>query len=266
MGRANMRVHAKYFLLSIVMIFLCIAALSLSDVFGDAGDPALITLQRKSVRASSVLVEKGKPPSHYAAERALDGKIGTAWCASQADPGATIEMEFAPAPLRTVHVFGGYGANIGLCKHNNRIKDYELTFILTSGKTVTVKGKLNDPCETSFQIDKEFEGSMEEWCKNPCCDKSCPEKDPKKIQECIRTLERGEVKWVGYPQGGVDGVGEISTPGGEILCVKGLKLKILSVYPGRGSKGTCDTCVSEIVVSPGRLGEDELRALQKKCK
>lgn len=266
MGRMNMGVHAKYFLLSIFMIFLCIAALSLSDVLGDAGDPALITLQRKSARASSVLVEKGKPPSHYAAERAVDGKIGTAWCASQDDPGATFELEFAPAPLRTVHVFGGYGANIGLCKHNNRIKDYELTFVLTSGKTVTVRGKLNDQCESSFHMDKEFEGSMEEWCKNPCYDKSCPEKDPKKIQECIRTLERSEVKWVGYPQGGVSGVGEISTPSNELLCVKGIKLKVLSVYPGRGKKGTCDTCISEIVVSPGIVEDDEVKAFRNKCR
>jgi hypothetical protein len=261
-----MRSHVKNLLLSAVMVLLCILAVSLQGVLGDAADPMLIPLLKKTVRASSVLVEKGKPPSYYAAEKALDGKIGTAWCASQDDPGATIELEFAPAPLRTVHVFGGYGANIGLCRHNNRIKDYELTFILTSGKTVTVRGKLDDQCESSFHLDKEFEGSMEEWCKNPCYDKSCPEKDPKKIQECIRTLERGEVKWVGYPQGGVEGVGEISTPGEEILCVKGIKLKVVSVYPGRGKKGTCDTCVSEIVVSPGRPGEDEFRALQKKCK
>ncbi|HQP47414.1 MAG TPA: discoidin domain-containing protein [Spirochaetota bacterium] len=262
-----MRVHEKFFLSSIVMIFFCIAALSLSEVLGDAGDPALITLQRKNIKSSSVLMEKGKPPSYYAADRAVDGKIGTAWCASQNDPGATIELEFTPAPLRTVHVFGGYGANIGLCKHNNRIKNYELTFILTSGKTVIVRGKLNDPCETSFHMDKEFGGSMEEWCKNPCYDKSCPEKDPKKIQECIRTLERGEVKWVGYPQGGVSGIGEISTPNKELLCVKGIKLKVLSVHPGRGSKGTCDTCVSEIVVSPGwTMDDNEFKKFQKKCK
>jgi len=261
-----MSFSCKNFLLSAVMILLCIVTVSLQGVLGDAGDPELITLQRKSVKASSVLLEKGKPPSYYAAERALDGKVNTAWCASQDDPGATIELEFAPAPLKTVHVFGGYGANIGLCKHNNRIKDCELTFILTSGKTVTVRGKLYDPCETSFHMDKEFEGSMEEWCKNPCHDKSCPEKDPKKIQECIRTLERGEVKWVGYPQGGVSGVGEISTPNGELLCVKGIKLKILSTYPGRGSKGTCDTCISEIVLSPGYAGSDDVKEFRKKCK
>lgn len=261
-----MRLTGKNLLPSAIMILFCIATVSLQGVLGDAGDPALITLQRKSIKASSVLSEKGKPPSYYAAERAVDGKIGTAWCASQDDPGTAIELEFAPVPLKTVHVFGGYGANIGLCKHNNRIKDCELTFVLTSGKSVTVRSKLADSCETSFHMDKEFEGSMEDWCKNPCYDKSCPEKDPKKIQECIRTLERGEVKWVGYPQGGVSGVGEISTPGGELLCVKGLKFKILSVYPGRGKKGTCDTCISEIVVSPGLSEDDEVKEFRKKCK
>ncbi len=261
-----MHISGKRFFLSAIMILLCILTVSLSVLLGDAGDPALITLQRKSVKASSVLAEKGKPPSYYAADRALDGKVNTAWCASQDDPGATIEMEFAPAPLRTVHVFGGYGANIGLCKHNNRIKDYELTFILTSGKPVTVRGTLNDPCETSFNLDKEFEGSMEEWCKNPCYDKSCPEKDLKKIQDCIRTLERGEVKWVGYPQGGVSGVGEVSAPNGELICVKGIKFKVISVYPGRGKRGSCDTCVSEIVLSAGYAWSDDVKEFQKKCK
>ena len=264
-----MRVHAKYFLLSVFMIFFCIAALSLSDILGDAGDPALITLQRKSVRASSVLVEKGKPPSHYAAERALDGKVNTAWCASQADPGASIEMELAPAPVRSVHILGGYGATTGLCRHNNRIKGYELTFMLTSGKAVTVRGEFTDHiCEAGFKRSKDTDSTIEDWCKNPCVTEGgdCPQKDQQKLQECVRAQEKYQVAWVGYDRGGVSGIGEISTPGGDILCVKGLKLKILSVYPGRGKKGTCDTCVSEIVVSPGRLGEDELRALQKKCK
>lgn len=48
-----------------------------------------------------------------------------------------------------------------------------------------------------------------------------------------------------YPLRGVMGVGEISTPGEELIWVKGIKLKVLSVYPGRGSKGTCDTCFAE---------------------
>jgi hypothetical protein len=231
----------------------------------------MIRLQRKNIRASSVLVENGRPPSYYAAERALDGKINTAWCASQDDPAPTFEVEFAPAPLKAIHIFGGYGANIGLCRHNNRIKDYELTFILTSGKTVNVRGKLNDECETSFHMAYELYDnppSIEEWCKNPCYDKTCPEKDPKKVQECIRTQEMRGVQWVGSGGGGAGIVGRVSPPKGneEFLCVKGIKLKVLSVYPGRGKKGTCDTCISEIVVSLGFMGDEEREALQNKCK
>ena len=260
-----MRFSSKYLLLSSIMILLCIVTVSLQGVLGDAGDPALITLQRKSVKASSVLTEKGKPPSYYAAERALDGKINTAWCASQDDPGATIEMEFAPAPLRNVHVFGGYGSNIGLCKHNNRIKGYELTFMLTSGKTVKVRGEMSDLCCHN----EECVRYTEKFCTDPCSFEggNCPEKDPKIIQECIRDATQGPVTWFGSPQGVVESVGKISTPNEELLCVKGIKLKILSVYPGRGSKGTCDTCVSEIVVSPGRtMEDDEFIQFQKKCK
>ena len=264
-----MRISGKRFFLSAIMILLCILTVSLSVLLGDAGDPALITLQRKSVRASSVLAEKGKPPSYYAADRALDGKVNTAWCASQDDPGATIELEFAPAPVKNVHVLGGYGASIGLCRHNNRIKGYELTFMLTSGKTVTVRGELNDQvCETGFNRSTEFDGSIEDWCKNPCITsgENCPQKDPKKIQDCVREQERRQVAWVGADRGGVSGIGEISTPNGELLCVKGLKLKILSVYPGRGSKGTCDTCISEIVLSPDVYDPAEVVKLQKGCK
>ena len=263
-----MRISGKRFLLSAIIILLCILTVSLSVLLGDAGSPRLITLQRKNNKASSVLVEKGKPPSYYASERAVDGKIGTAWCASQDDPGATIELEFAPMPLRAVHVFGGYGANIGLCKHNNRIKDYELTFILTSGKTETVRGTLDDECERSFHLtDKDCDGcSIEEWCKNPCHNKSCPEKDPKKIQECIRNEEKRHVQWVGSPNGGWEGVGEITTPNRELVCVKGIKLKVLSVYPGRGKKGTCDTCISEIVLSPGSWDDMEFRNIFLKMK
>lgn len=266
-----MRYPAKYFLQSVTMILLCIVTVSLQGVLGDAGDPALITLQRKNIKASSVLLEKGKPPLYYAADRAMDGKTNTAWCASQADaiPGASIEMEFAPAAVRTVHVLGGYGTNIALCRHNNRIKGYELTFMLTSGRMVTVRGELNDRvCTTYFNRGKDFDGSIEEWCKNPCVTSGgdCAQNDPKKIQDCVRKQETLPVGWVGTDRGGVSGIGEISTPDGELLCVKGIKLKILSIHPGRGSKGTCDTCVSEIVLSPGAVESDDVKEFRKKCK
>lgn len=120
-----MRNQVNHLLLSGAVILLFVAIVSLQGVLGDAADPSLITLQSKNIKASSELVENGKPQSYYSAEKALDGKKNTAWCASKSDavPGAAIEMTFAPALVRNVHVLGGYGASISLCRHNNQIRD-----------------------------------------------------------------------------------------------------------------------------------------------
>ncbi len=187
------------------------------------------------VRASSVLVEKGKPANYYVPGKAFDNNADTAWCQGNKNGGIGeyIEVKFKPVLTSFVYILNGYGANRNLYESNNRIKDYEVTVTFKDGTTMVKKGKLNDnKCLPRWNDDKNSNYRCR-WLVDPDYDDS-----PDTIVDF-----------------GSD----------NLKCVTGIKIKILSVYPG---KRFTDTCIAEIgpiwngawaTVVPG------YRPMKKKC-
>jgi ankyrin repeat protein len=81
--------------------------------------------------ATATLVEKGRPADTYAPQRALDGKLQTAWCGREPIPDVndlidsasyTIEVKLPkPIHIRALRIYPGIGDDPELYRANNRI-------------------------------------------------------------------------------------------------------------------------------------------------
>lgn len=205
-------------------------------------------LSKMKAFASSVLIEAGKNKNMYLPEKAVDGKIDTFWCEGKEDDGVgeTLELKFNPSLVEGIRIGNGVLLNQKYHSLNNRIKNYEITYLLLNGKSKVVSGVFSD---TS-------------------CSDSCREQnlDGKALQECQLEnknkclFERiGEDTFAG---------GNSIEFNGEFQCLIGIQLKIRSVYPGKKFK---DTCVSEIRFKTPLSFESEgknkeLQMLKQSCK
>ena len=200
----------KKFITSAAAVIMLIATINIAFSIMDMG---LGTLSLQDTKASSYLSEKGKPADYYSPARAFDRKPETAWCRGKDDgeKDAFIEAKFKPYYTDSIYIINGYGANKSLYYANNRIRDYEVTVTFKDGKTLVKKGRLGENgCLRDFSSDPESNYKCR-WSVDPDYDDQ-----PEKL--------------VDFGQG-------------KPRCVTGLKLKIISVYPG---KKYTDTCVAEI--------------------
>ena len=200
----------KKFIISIVSVITLIASIHIAFSIMGMG---LGTFSLTEIKASSYLSEKGKPAEYYSAAMAFDKKPGTAWCKGKDDKekNAYIEAKFKPFYTDAIYILNGYGADKSLYYANNRIKEYEVTVTFKDGTSMVKKGKLADGmCLTPYDSDPESNYKCR-WSIDP-------------------DYELQHDKLVDFGQG-------------KPKCVTGLKLKIISVYPG---KKYTDTCIAEI--------------------
>lgn len=201
----------------------------------------------QNAKASSALVEKGRPQNFYGAQNVKDGKIKTGWCAdSKKVPGGIgewIEIEFNPSVADGIAVIPGFAASQYHYMANNRIKDYEVVVTGTNGRQEVVSGRFsnkqcNPPdiewddhiikpdCEEILQMsaeeikaynsEREY-GTIDEYDVNLC--------NNEYKKDCA----------ISYPA-------QNRIYFKKLTCVKKVRIKVLSVY--RGTKYN-DTCIAE---------------------
>lgn len=213
----------KKFIVSGLSIILLITFINIGFSVMDAG-LGLFTIT--DTYSTSNLGEKGKPDDYYSDVKAFDKKPETAWCKAreEKDKDAFIEARFKPFYTDSIYILNGYGASKSLYNANNRIKEYEVTVTFKDGTTMVKKGVLSDnKCLPAYDADPESNYKCR-WSTDP-------------------DYEVHPDKLVDFGQG-------------KPKCVTGLKLKIISVYPGKKYK---DTCIAEIgpVFNAGWIYDDD---------
>ncbi len=198
--------------------------------------------------ASSILIESGKNVTQYSPNKSFDYKKETAWCEGKEDDGVGewLEIKWKPTIVEKGFIVGH---GVLLSRHyynlNNRIRDYEATVYFSSGRTEIITGTFRD---TSC---------------NDGCYASMPE------AECAEFKEKNKNLCEFHGQdGGFDGGELLALKEKGFQCITGIKIKIVSVYPGKKFK---DTCISEIRIYQPRNGDEEFRQkqiekAQKTCK
>lgn len=202
----RIRVHV-IILLSIVLVCGVVSTVFPVIEFG------LGTFGKASAVSSSVLKEKGKPENYYAPRNAIDGKPETAWCQGKKNNGIGeyFNIRFSPVFTTAIHILNGYGADKNLYYSNNRIKGYELAVTFKDGTSMIKRGELKDHQCLSRYDDKPGSNHRCRWQVDP---------DYEDQPDVLVDFGRDSPK-----------------------CVTALKIKILSVYPG---KRFSDTCIAEI--------------------
>lgn len=189
-----------------------------------APDYSFHWVKRKKARSSSHLVERNKARSNYAAAKAVDRKLSTAWCEGKRGNGIgeSLSIQFKPVVAEGIFILNGFAATRYHYYANNRIKDVEITLKYRNGRTKKLKRRLKD--NLCFEVDERV----------------CDDNNEAKMRACLKKqnrichYEHGE-------GGGSDGasVVKLKAP----VCLVGLKVKILSVYRGKKYR---DTCIAEI--------------------
>lgn len=222
-----------------------------SKLFADGTSWIWVETKNANAKASSTLIEKGKPASFYAPQNAIDGWTKTAWCAGAGKAiGESIEVRFPPTPVTYVSVLPGYGRTVDLYLANNRIKEYELTLFERSGRTQTQRGTFS----SSVEVCDDGKRSIENLCKAEVYDEKSPA-----YATCLRRLRKTEMCKTdpGGPLGVLVRLDKMN-------CLTGFRLKILSVYPGARYK---DTCIAEMAVLNDLYpSKDQLATREKLCK
>jgi len=200
----------KKFIVSSISVIIIGASIHTAFSIMDSG---LTTFKLTKIYSTSYHGEKGKPDDYYSDVKAFDAKPETAWCKAREEnyKDAFIEVEFKPFYTDSIYILNGYGANKSLYYANNRIKEYEVTVTFKDGKSMVKKGVLSD---------------------NKCLPEYNAE--PESNYKC---------RWAADPDYEVHPDKLVDLGQGKPKCVTGLKLKIISVYPGKKYK---DTCVAEI--------------------
>lgn len=206
--------------------FLLMIALFPAIVYPDSGLFERLQLRKKVVRASSVLIEKGKPDDFYAPEKALDGSKDSAWCAAgkSGGIGEWIEINFEPTQSQEhsgpsearedIFVLPGITRNRQLHFQNNRIKDYRVELVFSTGRMEKISGRFEDNV----------------CAKNSHCKilgSRAPDFDTRRCLENCNS----------------DGFA-VPIKGRRLNHLQSIRLTILSVYPGSRFR---DTCISEII-------------------
>jgi hypothetical protein len=218
-----------------------------ADAWGDESPFVYVKYTRNKHSATSTLVEKGQAKSRYGAAMAFDHDMTTAWCEGKSDDGVgeSVAANFSPLWVPGFNVFHGFGKNGGLYRMNNRVKDFEITFLFKDGRTSTHQGTFTD--DVCGKSDRG--GPCEEMCPNVVArqkhgyksHEDCCAAETKK--ECLLmdydVIKGGQFVGVKDPQSG-QVVKEGGWPG---HCLTGVRLTIKSTY--KGSKYN-DTCIAEI--------------------
>ncbi len=147
------------FIISVFSFALWAAAL-----YSDSVDLGHIQLKLSKTSASSTLIEKDKHESYYSANKAFDGKSGTAWCEGKNNDGIgeSITAEFDPVKIYGVSALNGIGPTRTIYFKNNRIKDAMFTLYLENDKTKSFKVTFKDnACSRDLAGGKE---SVESFC------------------------------------------------------------------------------------------------------
>jgi len=220
----------KQFIISAGIIILLVATMHVAFSVMDMG---LGIFNLTGSKSSSYLTEDGKPADFYSPAMAFDRKAETAWCRGKDDreKDAYIEARFKPFYTDALYILNGYGANRSLYYANNRIKEYEVTVTFKDGTTMVKKGKLGD------------NGCLKDFNSDPDSNYKCRwSVDPDYEEQPEKLVDFGQ---------------------GKPRCVTGVKLRIISVYPG---KKYTDTCVAEIgpVFNAGWVYDDP--DYVKKCR
>lgn len=185
----------------------------------DVADHHLVSLAKQGARASSTLREKGRAASYYAADKAVDGNLKTAWCADakgDSIKGESLTLEFKPRAADGLIFFSGIGASGKLFRANNRI----------TKATLAVTDNNNDEAVYTYEGD----GGGCYDARDPAAAEDSKGKSP-----CFFDV---------YGEAGSPRVGF-----SKYTCVKKVVLTILAV--ARGSVYD-DTCISEIALTaPG---------------
>ena len=216
----------------IVMILVLALTFPIGLIFADDASFYFVDLVRFHVGANRTLIEEGQSPDRYAAIRAFDNDIATAWCVGPNEfSGATITASFRPTKVVTdsSHLFLAPGVfrSKSLYDANNRPKAYILRMTTKDNKTVTIKGEFEDNLCRDPGYAEDYEKPLEEFCKDrPRLSRS----------ECEADYKNCNIK---RKHGG--GASIRLRPG----CYKSFSLEIVSVYPGEKFH---DTCISEIML------------------
>lgn len=213
----EIKYHTNYSLRNVALSIL-IVLIGASIIFGDVVSSYFVHLVKSSARASSTLIEKGKPESYYGPQKAVDRDISTAWCANakgNAIIGQSISIEPGPTPAKGFSFFPGYGASGRLFMANNRITKAKVTITDSTGvnrEFLTGAGRAN------------------------CYDERDPINEKAHLQS-----RRCEFDSYGTPGKGVDF--------NRWICVKKIVIRILAVERGLQYD---DTCIAETaLIVPG---------------
>ncbi|MBL8018702.1 MAG: hypothetical protein JNM27_03475 [Leptospirales bacterium] len=192
-----------------------ILILLVTEGAADMGRYAWLELKEISAKASATLLEEGKPEGFYGPMRAADRDPRTAWCVHDG-PGESIEFTFSRTPAKSIFVLGGVMVSKDLYYANNRVKDYELAITTTTGREIVHKGRLKDgACRAGLHIGE----------------------DPCFVSSYDGNMEDTEIAL------------------NASLCIKKVRFRIVSIYPGSRYN---DTCISEVFVGGDRRWGDTL--------
>ena len=200
----------------------------------------IVPTPNATIKASSTLVEKGRPDSTYAAEKAMDGNEKTAWCEGNKGDGEYSVWEFhlpKPVTANGIVVYHGVGYNNAIYEANNRPRDFQVEFYTVGGMTFRVEGTFGSPRklgpEETVSSSCHAPYAVERWTEE--C-KSSTSGD-KGFNACLATKKKGCASWNDlFAQEGY----EIEAP--SSLCLTGAKIMIKSVDQGGKYR---DTCISE---------------------
>ena len=223
------------------LFFITITSLPLFLLQADVAPDFTFTRQdagyekyRVKAGASSTLVEKRKSRSFYAAHRAADMKMSTAWCAGKKGGiGETLDLRVTPTATQALHIFNGYGATRRLYYANNRIKDVEIVLTLRNGRQRKIRARLNGHMCNRPRFRCEFDSDEET--------RKCEQEEKRSRHLCAFQAGGGRV-----------GVEMNQVVRFKPACVTRVRVKILSVYRGRKYN---DTCIAETaLMSDSRTG------------
>jgi len=249
--------------IALFAVFILGSALILADGLNEIW----LEIRARRARASSTLVEKGKPPSRYRADKAFDGSQKTAWCKGKkgAGIGEWVKTDYRrPVIADNIVVLNGYGSGLRLYYANNRVKHYKMTlYILNRKGGVTekiIKGRFNDNACARNAISRGEDGKIhiEGWgrdCEGGSLEDmcACPQFEKLSRKKCLAAI-KDECGYGGSSDGGYhDGNNRIKLK--RHVCLKGLKLEIRSVYRGKRYN---DTCVAEIQLVDTSQEEDRI--------
>lgn len=229
---------------------------STATALADTVSWGVYELKKVSAKASSTLIEKGRPASFYAAHKAADNNHNTVWCEGKKGDGhgETLEVNFQPTLAYNLRIQHGVTKDKTLYNENNRIKDYELLLYTSTGKKIKKSGRFMDTACNKTDVEIATDCSLKRKQKLKYINDSVSNRQ-NNLVNTIENKVRKEIAEEDYiacmaKRQDTCLTWQDNNAGENIkldtaTCLTGVKLTIKSVYPGNKYN---DTCVTEIGV------------------